>query len=109
VAIAFCPMASTGVLPTAIPFRQSPGYKGHEVLALNAALIVLTTVIMGARMYVRAFMAKGLGLDDLFAVLSYVGAQLLNVIMGKTVSDPRQGCVIALSASEIRCKFHQKM
>lgn len=70
---------------TLAPFSTSPDYKGHEVLALNVALIVSTTVVVGARLYVRAFMAKALGFDDLFAFLSW-------------------GCVVALASSEIKCE-----
>ncbi|KAH7020702.1 uncharacterized protein B0I36DRAFT_333055 [Microdochium trichocladiopsis] len=64
-------------------FSTSPDYKGYEVLGLNVALIVCTTLVVGTRLYVRAFMVKVPGLDDLFAFLSW-------------------GCVVALSASEIK-------
>ncbi|KAI1868287.1 hypothetical protein JX265_007110 [Neoarthrinium moseri] len=74
--------SNTTSLPT-IPFQESPDYKGHEVLSLNAALIACTSFILALRLYVRSFMSKALGVDDLFAVLAY-------------------GCLVALSAFEIR-------
>lgn len=55
-----------------ISFKESPGYKGGQVLKLNAALIVCTTVIVFLRLYVRAFMSRALGVDDLLAFLAYV-------------------------------------
>lgn len=53
------------------PFRESPDYKGNTLFALNAALIVITTVIVGLRLYVRS-VSNTLGVDDLLAFLGYV-------------------------------------
>ncbi|KAF9876524.1 hypothetical protein CkaCkLH20_05932 [Colletotrichum karsti] len=59
---------------TSVPyanFMDSPEYAGDKVLQVNIALIVCTSFIVGLRLYVRAFMAKALGLDDLLAFLAW--------------------------------------
>lgn len=46
--------------------------RGQFIINLNLALIVISTVLMSTRLYVRGFMIKGLGVDDLIATISYV-------------------------------------
>lgn len=57
-----------------VHFKDSPGYAGDRTLHLNAALIVCTTLVVGLRLYIRAFMSKALGADDLLAFLAFVGS-----------------------------------
>ncbi|KAL2874972.1 hypothetical protein SGCOL_009815 [Colletotrichum sp. CLE4] len=66
-----------------VHFMDSPEYAGDKTLHLDIALIICTTIVVGIRLYVRAFMAKALGLDDLLAFLAF-------------------GLVSALSAMDIR-------
>ncbi|KAF4776352.1 hypothetical protein HER10_EVM0005471 [Colletotrichum scovillei] len=66
-----------------VHFMDSPGYAGDKTLHLNIALIMCTTVVVGLRLYVRAFMSKALGPDDLLAFVAF-------------------GLVTALSAMDIR-------
>lgn len=61
---------------TAVHFRDSPGYAGNKTLYLNTALIVCTTLVVGTRLYVRAFMSKALGLDDIVAFVAFVSSTL---------------------------------
>jgi len=53
-------------------FSKTTGYKGFVQRDLNACLIAFSTVFIGLRIYVRKFMTKGLGLDDLMSVVAYV-------------------------------------
>ena len=39
---------------------------------LNIALLVISSVILAARLYVRLWMIRNPGLDDAFAVLAWV-------------------------------------
>ncbi|TDZ16984.1 hypothetical protein Cob_v010132 [Colletotrichum orbiculare MAFF 240422] len=64
-------------------FTDSPGYAGGKTLHLNTALIISTTLVVSTRLYVRAFMAKALGWDDILAFLAF-------------------GTIVALSAMDIR-------
>ncbi|KAG7046722.1 hypothetical protein JMJ77_0014945 [Colletotrichum scovillei] len=65
-------MAATAATPP-LHFTESPGYAGPKILQLNVALIVCTSIIVGLRQYVRAFIAKALGLDDVLAFLAWAG------------------------------------
>ncbi|ELQ39092.1 hypothetical protein OOU_Y34scaffold00514g9 [Pyricularia oryzae Y34] len=57
--------------PPTVPFRESPGYNGHTPLILNSVFIVLTTIVVTSRLFVRAFMTKALGIDDLMCFLAF--------------------------------------
>lgn len=46
---------------------------GYIMLNLNIALIVITSVIMSLRLYVRGVMIQALGWDDLLAFIAWVG------------------------------------
>ncbi|KAK1517367.1 hypothetical protein CPAR01_16231 [Colletotrichum paranaense] len=63
-------MAATAAT-SPLHFTESPGYAGPKILQLNIALIVCTSMIVGLRQYVRAFIAKALGLDDVLAFLTW--------------------------------------
>ncbi|KAF8861251.1 hypothetical protein BDZ45DRAFT_740577 [Acephala macrosclerotiorum] len=75
-------MASNSSTST-INYWESPEYKGDKVRDLNAALIAITTVIVGLRLYTRGFISKTTGLDDLLAFIAYA-------------------CVVTQSALDIR-------
>lgn len=64
-------MSSNSTAST-INYWESPEYKGDKVRDLNAALIAITTVIVGLRLYTRGFLSKTLGLDDALAAVAYV-------------------------------------
>lgn len=68
-------MAATVETPP-FHFTESPGYAGPKILQLNVALIVCTSIIVALRQYVRAFIAKALGLDDVLAFLAWVSSYL---------------------------------
>ncbi|KAK0610706.1 hypothetical protein B0T17DRAFT_621166 [Bombardia bombarda] len=58
-------------IPEGFDFSTIPGYKGNIEITLNATLIALPTLFFGIRLYVRAFMTKALGFDDLVAGLAW--------------------------------------
>lgn len=58
--------------PAGTDFRSTPDYKGGIHKAVNAALIPITSLIFGTRIYVRVFMMKNAGLDDGLALAAYV-------------------------------------
>lgn len=68
-----------------IDFRDSPEYKGHMVLALNASLIAVTSLIVFMRLYVRLVMSKTFGLDDVIAFLGFVWP--LDLTLRETLAD----------------------
>lgn len=47
--------------------------QGYVIRNLNIALIVITSVIMMLRLYVRGLMTKAFGLDDFIAIIACVG------------------------------------
>ncbi|KAH8199407.1 hypothetical protein TruAng_006402 [Truncatella angustata] len=60
-------------------FSATTEYQGFAQRDLNICLIVFSTIFVCARLYVRAFMTKGLGLDDVMTVVAYL---LLAVFSG---------------------------
>ena len=58
--------------------------KGYIIFNLNVALIVITSVIVTLRLYVRGFMTKVLGPDDFLTIISFVSG-----FHQHTVSDVR--------------------
>ncbi|TEA13080.1 Satratoxin biosynthesis SC1 cluster protein 4 [Colletotrichum sidae] len=54
-----------------VRFAESEGYSGHIVWQVNVALIVCTSTFVWLRLYVRAFVAKALGPDDVLALLGW--------------------------------------
>jgi hypothetical protein len=67
-------------------FQDTPDYHGYTEINLNAALIGLTTLFFGTRIYVRAFMTKTLGLDDAFASVAYL------LLVAQSALDIRGKC-----------------
>lgn len=65
-------MSAGGGPPGDFDFSATTDYKGFVQRDLNASLIAFSTVFVCLRLYVRAFMTKGLGLDDLMTVVAYV-------------------------------------
>ncbi|KAH7176224.1 hypothetical protein EDB81DRAFT_751610 [Dactylonectria macrodidyma] len=45
--------------------------QGHAMRGLNIALILITTIIIILRLYIRGWMTKALGLDDLIATVAF--------------------------------------
>lgn len=53
--------------------NTDPNDNGGQVISiLSVALIVITSVFMLVRLYVRGIVVRGLGWDDLFAVIAWV-------------------------------------
>jgi hypothetical protein len=56
--------------------NYDPGsFTGQVILNLNVALVVITSVFMLVRLYVRAIMTRGLGRDDVLATIAWVSWQ----------------------------------
>lgn len=53
-------------------FQSSSDYRGWIEINLNACLIAISTLLVGARIYTRVFMTKNAGWDDWIAVVAYV-------------------------------------
>jgi hypothetical protein len=53
-------------------FSLPVGSRGSIQVDLNISLIVISTTLLFIRLYVRGFMVKALGLDDLLATVAYV-------------------------------------
>ncbi|KAH6955700.1 hypothetical protein BKA56DRAFT_603516 [Ilyonectria sp. MPI-CAGE-AT-0026] len=51
--------------------REPIESQGHVLRDLNIALIVITTIIMILRLFIRGWMTQALGLDDLIAVIAF--------------------------------------
>ncbi|KUJ17275.1 uncharacterized protein LY89DRAFT_746789 [Mollisia scopiformis] len=62
---------SSNSTASAIPYWESPDYKGDKVRDLNASLIAITTVIVGLRLYTRGFVSKTFGVDDVLASIAF--------------------------------------
>ena len=52
------------------------GLNAVAFIALPSALLVLTTVCLALRIYVRSSLIKAWGLDDTFLVITYVSITL---------------------------------
>ncbi|KAK4216902.1 hypothetical protein QBC37DRAFT_415995 [Rhypophila decipiens] len=52
-------------------FSHTPGWHGGIEQRLNGSLIALSTIFLGMRLYVRAFMTKAMGWDDLIAGIAW--------------------------------------
>ncbi|KAK6720309.1 hypothetical protein SNK05_003416 [Fusarium graminearum] len=53
---------------------------GHVISDLNIALIVITSVLVIVRLYVRGIVVRGLGWDDLFALLAWGNVTALSCV-----------------------------
>lgn len=80
---------------------------GHVISDLNIALIVITSVLVIVRLYVRGIVVRGLGWDDLFALLAWVSlvAYIPTCNTGNWTASTDdgilQGNVTALSCVEV--------
>ncbi|KAI4595727.1 hypothetical protein KJ359_006718 [Pestalotiopsis sp. 9143b] len=53
-------------------FTSTTDYRGYLVRNLNICLIIISTIFVFSRLYVRAFMTKGLGMDDVATTVAYM-------------------------------------
>lgn len=53
-------------------FTTTTDYRGYLVRNLNICLIIISTIFVFSRLYVRAFMTKGLGMDDVATTVAYM-------------------------------------
>ena len=65
-------MSNSTAPPEFTVFDLPPGSRGSVLVNVNIALIVITSTLLFTRLYVRGFMVKALGLDDLLATIAYV-------------------------------------
>lgn len=81
-------MAATSSYPEGTQFWETPDYKGYLLRNLNASLIAISTLILATRLYVRIFMTKVPGLDDIIATVAWAVniAQSSMDIVGKFAS-----------------------
>lgn len=49
-----------------------PNSQGHHIFNLNLALIIVSTLLVALRLYVRKAIVKVLGWDDSIAILAWV-------------------------------------
>ncbi|KAI6090033.1 hypothetical protein F4821DRAFT_46905 [Hypoxylon rubiginosum] len=61
-------------------FSDTPGYHGHTEIGLNGALIGISTIVCSLRVFVRLFITKSLGLDDVLAAIAYLALTALSVM-----------------------------
>ncbi|KAI4598793.1 hypothetical protein KJ359_002685 [Pestalotiopsis sp. 9143b] len=64
-------MVNSTAPPEFSVFDLPPGSKGGLIVNFNIAFIVISTTLLFTRLYVRVFMVKALGLDDLLASIAY--------------------------------------
>ncbi|KAK6085149.1 hypothetical protein SCUP515_00967 [Seiridium cupressi] len=76
----------------AFDFSTTTDYQGFAQRDLNICLIVFSTVFVVTRFYVRAFMTKGLGLDDAVTVVAYL---LLVVFSGLEIRSLMRLAIVA--------------
>ena len=57
--------------PPGTNFWETPDWAGGTQARLNTALIVISGCFLATRLYVRCFMTKSAGLDDLVACLAF--------------------------------------
>lgn len=67
-------MVNSTAPPEFSVFDLPPGSKGGLIVNFNIVFIVISTTLLFTRLYVRGFMVKALGLDDLLASIAYVRA-----------------------------------
>lgn len=63
--------ANTTAWPNFGLYNLPPDSEGLVMVRLNIFLITFSTILLFGRLYVRAFMVKVLGLDDLLASISW--------------------------------------
>jgi hypothetical protein len=65
------PMPGVPSFPPGTKFNETPDWAGGIQANLNIALIVISTLLIIIRLYVRFFMTKSPGWDDLVAVFAW--------------------------------------
>jgi hypothetical protein len=56
-----------------VPNYIDPVKRGPSLMIFNAVLISIVTFMVLLRIYVRAYMLRWLGVDDLFIIIALVG------------------------------------
>ncbi|KAI1778203.1 hypothetical protein F4818DRAFT_438372 [Hypoxylon cercidicola] len=87
-------------------FRHTPEYHGYSEVGLCGGLIGISTIICGLRVFVRLFVTKSLGLDDVLAAISYLGLTSLS-IMDIISVELGSGTHIAFIPEDILNKFFE--
>ncbi|ETS81055.1 hypothetical protein PFICI_06057 [Pestalotiopsis fici W106-1] len=65
-------MSNSTAPPEFTVFDLPPDSRGSVLVNVNLALIVISSTLLFTRLYVRGFMVKALGLDDLLATIAYL-------------------------------------
>ncbi|XXH03842.1 hypothetical protein Hte_010248 [Hypoxylon texense] len=61
-------------------FRGTPEYHGSIEVGLSSALIGISTIMCGLRVFIRLFITKSFGLDDILTVVSYLSLMVLSIM-----------------------------
>ncbi|KAK2012672.1 hypothetical protein LZ32DRAFT_559369, partial [Colletotrichum eremochloae] len=73
-----------------VPLHRSlpyhPDSAGHHIFNLNLALIIVSTILVSLRLFVRRFLVKALGLDDLIATVAWALSVTLSALEMDTVN-----------------------
>ncbi|KAH8588625.1 hypothetical protein B0O99DRAFT_356819 [Bisporella sp. PMI_857] len=101
-------MASGIVWPEGTKFYETSDYKGETQRALNAALIAISTVFIGLRLYVRFMMTKSPGLDDAIAFIAYLSCVTISALDIKA-ADWGSGAHLELIPENLLLKFFQSI
>ena len=51
----------------------NPETRGHTLVIVNAVLMTLVTFVVFLRLYVRVYLLRWFGIDDLFIIVALVG------------------------------------
>ncbi|GKT68451.1 integral membrane protein [Colletotrichum tofieldiae] len=57
-----------------------PDSDGHHIFDLNLALIIVSTILISLRLYVRKVVVKALGWDDLLATIAWALSVALSAL-----------------------------
>jgi hypothetical protein len=55
-----------------LPNYQNPETRGNSLLIVNAVLMSLVTFVVFLRLYVRVYLLRWFGIDDLFIIIALV-------------------------------------
>ncbi|KAF5008879.1 hypothetical protein FDECE_4903 [Fusarium decemcellulare] len=80
---------------------------GPFLFDLNVALIVITTIVMIVRLYVRGIMTKALGVDDVLAMLAYGLAITLSSLELRLVANGAGAPMSTLTGEQLNAFFSQ--
>ncbi|KAF7545418.1 hypothetical protein G7046_g9570 [Stylonectria norvegica] len=79
--------------------------KGYIIFNVNVAMLVITTLIVAIRFYVRGVMVKALGLDDALAAVSYGLAVALSCLEIQNVHNGAGQQMRTLSGPQLNAFF----